>query len=362
MEQRLKVVYNVFMHLIEQLIGTQTGLLIAFIATAALVVIAGIKLSIYGDALGDRTGLGNGLIGLIFLAGVTSLPELVVSLTSVLNAPTLAQGADMATGNMLGSNVFNLLILAFMALLFPKKFNPQQMDNPHTDSTVYGLIMLFLFSLTYLASYHLSGVTPLLGCGWLALSLPIAYGLILCREHKQHQGADADEPEEQLPEESKLATLPAFHFYSTLGLLCGLIILGGIILSVLGSRMALPSEQGGFGLEASLIGTIFLAISTSLPELVISFASIRLGFLDMAVGNVLGSNMFNLLIIFVADTAMRGTNLLSHASSTHWTSVILILLLTLIAAVLLRSRTKKASTAISASMVGLYIIVMILFI
>ncbi len=137
------------MQFLEQLIGTQSGLVIAFIATAALVVVAGIKLSMYGDALGDRTGLGNGLVGLIFLAGVTSLPELVVSLTSVLNATTLADGADLATGNMLGSNVFNLLILAFMALFFTSKFKPQDMKNPHNDSAIYGLIMLGIFSASY---------------------------------------------------------------------------------------------------------------------------------------------------------------------------------------------------------------------
>ena len=80
------------MQFFEQLIGTQIGLVLAFLATAAVVVLAGIRLSIYGDALGDRTGLGSGLIGLVFLAGVTSLPELVVSLTSVIQAAVPAQG------------------------------------------------------------------------------------------------------------------------------------------------------------------------------------------------------------------------------------------------------------------------------
>ena len=134
-----------------------------------------------------------------------------------------------------------------------------------------------------------------------------------------------------------------------------LIIGGGIVLSILGARMALPAEQGGFGLEATLIGTIFLAISTSLPELVISIASVRMGFLDMAVGNVLGSNMFNLLIIFAADVAMRGDNLLRHASSRHWASVGQIFLLTLLASVLLRSRNRMAATATATAMLAIYI-------
>ncbi len=346
------------MHFLEPLIGTQIGLLVAFAATAALVVLAGIRLSVYGDALGDRTGLGSGLIGLVFLAGVTSLPEVVVSLTSVLQATTPQQGADLATGNMLGSNVFNLLILAFMALIFPRKFKPREMDNPHTDSAVYGLIMLGIFSIAFLTARHAKLEVPLIGCSWPVLGLPIAYFFMLKREHKQHQAAN----EPHLPEETELTKQSAARFYGVLSVLCGLIILGGVGLSMLGSRMALPPDQGGFGLEASLIGTLFLAISTSLPELVISFASIRLGFLEMAVGNVLGSNMFNLLIIFIADSALRGHAMLRQASSNHWTSVALILALTLISGVLLRASTRLSSTLTAALMVGLYVAAMLVFV
>jgi len=295
------------MQFLEQLVGTQTGLLLSFAATAALVVLAGIRLSLYGDALGERTGLGSGLVGLVFLAAVTSLPELVVSLTSVIQCTDPLQGADLATGNMLGSNIFNLLILALVALLFPRKFDPEKLEKPHTGSTIYGLVLLAIFAAAFLVDGWGEYLIPGLHCSWGVLLLPVAYGFILRREHRQQKKAKT---EDHLPSEQMLTHLPAPRFYSMLGGLCLLIIGGGIVLSILGSRMALPAEQGGFGLEASLIGTIFLAISTSLPELVISIASVRMGFLDMAVGNVLGSNMFNLLIIFAADVAMRGGSLL----------------------------------------------------
>jgi cation:H+ antiporter len=345
------------MHFFEQIIGTQTGLVLAFMATAALVVMAGIRLSVYGDALGDRTGLGSGLIGLVFLAGVTSLPEVVVSLTSVIQASDPATGADLATGNMLGSNVFNLLILAFMAILFPRNFKPREMKNPQTDSAIYGLIMLGIFSIAFLLARFGKLAVPVLGCSWPVLALPVAYTVMLMREHRQHQAST----EIHSPEETELTRQPAARFYGALAFLCGLIILGGIGLSFLGGRMSLPPEQGGFGLEASLIGTLFLAISTSLPELVISFSSIRMGFLEMSVGNVLGSNMFNLLIIFIADTALRGHSMLRQASPKHWISVAMILALTLLSGALLRTKTKAASSTIAAIMVGIYITVMMLF-
>ncbi|HSR88677.1 MAG TPA: hypothetical protein VLL07_06955 [Pontiella sp.] len=345
------------MQFFEQLIGTQAGLVGAFLAMAALVLLSGIRLSIYGDALGDRTGLGSALIGLVFLAAVTSLPELVVSLTSVIQNTDLAKGADLATGNMLGSNVFNLLILALMALLFPRRFDPRKLESPHTDTTVYGLIMLGIFAIAFLTTRMAAMRVPLLGCSWPVLALPVAYGLIIRRERRQMEPAQ----KEHLPSESKLTQLPALHFYSMLGLLCALIIGGGILLSMLGSRMALPPEQGGFGLEASLIGTIFLAISTSLPELVISFSSARMGFLDMSVGNVLGSNLFNLLIIFFADIAMRGNSMLVNASPNHWASVGMIFLLTLLSAVLLRARRTSESITVACVMILLYIAVMSYF-
>jgi len=340
------------MQFLEQLIGTQAGLLLSFAVTAAVVVLAGIRLSIHGDALGERTGLGRGLVGLVFLAAVTSLPELVVSLTSVIQCTNPLQGADLATGNMLGSNIFNLLILALAALLFPRKFDPGKLESPHAASTVYGLVLLAFFAVAFLAAEQVEHLVPGLHCGWGVLLLPTAYAVFLRREHRQQKKSTT---EDHLPSEQVLAHLPAPRFYSVLGWLCLLIIGGGIVLSILGARMALPAEQGGFGLEATLIGTIFLAISTSLPELVISIASVRMGFLDMAVGNVLGSNMFNLLIIFAADVAMRGDNLLRHASSRHWASVGQIFLLTLLASVLLRSRNRMAATATATAMLAIYI-------
>lgn len=346
------------MQFVEQMIGTQIGLVIAFLLTALIVVLSGTRLSLYGDALGERTGLGSGLIGLVFLAAVTSLPELVVSLTSVIkNTADMAKGADLATGNMLGSNVFNLLILALMALVLPRKFDPRKMEDTHTASAVYGLIMLAIFTIAFLTTNMSAMRIPIIGCSWPVLALPIAYFIMIRREH----GQLALEQHEHLPSESKLARLPAARFYSVLGLLCACIIGGGIVLSILGGRMALPPEQGGFGLEASLIGTLFLAISTSLPELVISFSSVRLGFIDMSVGNVLGSNMFNLLIIFCADVAMRGGSMLRHASPKHWASVGLILLLTLLAGALLRARRTRESVIIASLMMILYLVALSYF-
>ena len=91
---------------------------------------------------------------------------------------------------------------------------------------MYGLIMLVIFSVAFLTTNMADLRVPLIGCSWPVLALPIAYMLIIRREHKQ-LGAENDE--EHLPSESALANLPTTHFYGVLGLLCACIIGGGIL-------------------------------------------------------------------------------------------------------------------------------------
>ena len=125
-------------------------------------------------------------------------------------------------------------------------------------------------------------------------------------------------------------------FYTKLILLSLIIIGAGIFLSTLGSQMALPVQQGGFGLQASFIGTLFLALSTSLPELVIACSCLRYGSADMAVGNIIGSNSFNLLILCLGDLLLKEELLLNHASSNHLLSFSFIAILSLFGLIILR--------------------------
>ena len=168
---------------------TQAGLVISFLFFAGCIVWSGTKLSDYGGALGERTKMGSGMAGLIFLAAITSLPELVVSLTSVLKeslfiTPEMAEavrlshlraGADLAVGNMLGSNVFNLMILVLLDAIFRNGSLFGSLRYPHSQPTVYGLIMLAVFSAAYGFAKWTGVVVPFFACGVLSLLLPVAY-------------------------------------------------------------------------------------------------------------------------------------------------------------------------------------------
>jgi cation:H+ antiporter len=337
--------------------GSQVGLAVAFLGAAACVVFAGIKLSAYGDALGERTGLGAGLVGLVFLAGVTSLPELVVSTTSALSASLeagraaspeargacLTAGADLAVGNMLGSNVFNLMLIAFMDLLYRRGNLTRRLSQRHIVGAAGGLVMLGVVVFGMAVEKEHGILIPGLRVGLVTPVLPLAYlALLWLQGRMSRRTEEADEPPDQPPSDGALLRMTAARFYGALAGQALVIVLCGMWLSRLGGRMGLAWEQGGFGLGESFIGTFFLAVSTSLPELVICAAAVRMGFLNMAAGNVFGSNMFNLVILFTADTALRGGSLLHYAGPTHLVTVGMILMLTSIAVVSLMYQSRRS--------------------
>ena len=338
--------------------GTRPGLGIAFLGAAAVIVFAGIKLSRYGDALGERTGLGAGLVGMLFLAGVTSLPELAVSTTSTLNAflraaelaagegreALLAAGADLAMGNMIGSNVFNLMLIAVMDLVYRRGALVCELSQKHILTAAGGLGMLGVVLFGMAVERTFAVTLPGIGTGCITPLLPVAYLVLMTLQSRLDTAGQAlpgDEVGGEPAADDVLVRMSRVRFYGALVCLAGLIVVCGVWLSLLGDRIALPADQGGFGLGQSFVGTFFLAVSTSLPELVICVASVRLGFLNMAAGNVFGSNMFNLVILFTADMGLRGGSILHHASLSHLVTMAMVMVLTTIAVVSLMVRSKR---------------------
>jgi cation:H+ antiporter len=360
--------------------GERWGVALAFLCAAALVVLAGTKLSKYGDALGERTGLGSGLVGLLFLAAVTSLPELVVSTTSTLSASMKASGldpssfpsreayeaafaalmtggADLAVGNMVGSNLFNLMIFAIMDIVQGPGAFLHRLSRNHIMSAASSLVMLgiLLFGLAICAKTNF--IFPWLEVGPVTPLLLIAYIVVMTMQgklEKKDDGMAGLEAEPESNAEESLLTMSAAKFYGILAALAALIVVGGMWLSLLGDVMAQPKEAGGFGLGQSFVGTIFLAISTSLPEVVVSVAAVRMGCYNMAAGNVLGSNIFNLVIVFTSELGMRGGSLLHYASPAHLVTIAMAMVLTSVVMIGIMFRSNR-----SFAKIGLDVWVMI---
>ena len=309
-------------------INTAFELLFAFLIAVLVIVLSGSKLSRYGDALAIRTKIESGLIGALFLATVTSLPELAVSMSALLREP-LTVGPDLAVGNMLGSNLFNLFILGLIGLAFTQKLKQVNQSDLHQKTLLQSLLLLII---AFIAYRYPSTSLSFIRVNWLLLILPIAY---LFPEKNAIQDEEK-EPQVIQSSQSNIVNDSIPLFYTKLILLSLIIIGTGIFLSTLGSQMALPMQQGGFGLQASFIGTLFLALSTSLPELVIAFSCLRYGLADMAVGNIIGSNLFNLLILCLGDLLLKENLLLNHVSSNHQLSFSFIAILSLFGLLILR--------------------------
>lgn len=366
--------------------GERWGLFVAFLAAAAVVVLSGTKLSRYGDALGERTGLGSGLVGLLFLAAVTSLPELVVSTTATLaaslqaagldralpdfsqrHAELLRGGSDLAVGNMIGSNCFNLMLFVLMDFVYGRRgaFS-QTLSRNHIMSAASGLgllgLLLFGFAVCNRGAGGTGWVIPVLEIGPVTPLLLFAYLAVMVSQGKLEKKStgmeDAREVEAKVESDAALIAMPAFRFYGTILLFAALIVAAGMWLSLLGDRIALPAAEGGFGLGQSFVGSIFLAVSTSLPELVVSVAAVRMGCNNMAAGNILGSNIFNLVIVFTSDLGLRGGSILHYASLSHLFTIGMTMMLTsaVIAGIVYRGKRNIASLGLESwLMLGVYV-------
>lgn len=281
---------------------------IQFLGTALVIVFAGVRLARYGDVLGEKIGLGRSWVGLVLLAATTSLPELFTG----VGATALAHLPDIAVGDVLGSCMFNLLILSFMDAVQPEPLSTRAHQS-HALSIGFGLVLMGIAGMGLLASARLPAI------GWIGLYTPtlIAVYFVSMRLIFTHERDRRLREIEEVAEELQYAGIPlrtaVFH-YSTAAVL---VVGAALWLPQLGAALA---RQTGLG--EAFVGSLFIAITTSLPEIVVSLAAVRIGAIDLGVGNVLGSNLFNLLILGLDDVFYRQGPLLSAVDASHAVSVL----------------------------------------
>lgn len=345
------------------------GVWAVFFVLAAIIIYAGPKLSRYGDIIAEKTGLGRNWIGVVLLALVTSLPEVATSAAAaVLKLP------DVVFGNVFGSNLFNLIIIGVLDFMTPRPAL-QTASRNHLITSSYGAMMMAL-ALLPLILYNIPGLgfTPAkLGFIDASSLVIIVLYIVGMRQIFLREQEDARvEAIEVLPPKYKTISqdqaYPAFIFYALL------IIGAGIGLSYTADAIS-TFEINLFGksyeIGQSLVGIILMAVVTSLPELMVSIGAARLGAVDMAVGNVLGSNMFNMLIIGIADVFYTDGSLLNRptvmgkAATTGFASHMVtglggIILTGIVAATL--ARRSKTAQKISPSSMLLFIMFLAIYV
>ena len=286
-----------------------------FVVCAAVIGFAGSKLSRYGDVIADKTGLSGSWIGLILLSTVTSLPELITGLSSV----TVAHVPNIAVGDVLGSCVFNLMILVVLDFLYREEPVYRRAHQGHILSAGFGIIMIGFAGLNLLLSEKGIGLT--VGhVGAYSLVLIVLY-LIAVRAvfvyERSQLEAFAGVVSERYP---GLTYRQAVIRYA----LAALLVIGASLwLPFVGSELAKV-----MGWHKTFVGTLFVAGSTSLPELAVTMAAFRIGALDMAIANLLGSNLFNIFVLALDDFFFLEGALLSHVSPLHTMSALSALVMT----------------------------------
>jgi cation:H+ antiporter len=256
-----------------------------FLASSAVVVLAAIKLAEYGDVIAVRTGLGGLLIGTILLAGATSLPELIASFSAFrIGAPGLA------AGNFFGSNLVNMFVLALVDLL------NHQVPLLRSHAITQTLTAALAATMTALASiFVLADIDVVVG--WVSIESLILIVLyfggvwLVQQEGKLAAGTAGAVPMEPAPEFPSLRRGVAGFSVATLVLLLSVPLLVGAASDI--------ATQTGMG--DSFVGTALLSVVTSLPELLAAWAAVRIGAVELAVGNLFGSSVFNMLGLGLAD-------------------------------------------------------------
>ncbi|GKS64554.1 sodium/calcium exchanger membrane protein [Nitrospira sp.] len=281
-----------------------------FFGSAAVIVYAGTKLSRYGDQIADLTGLGGLWIGVVMMAGATSLPEVFTTVSaSLLDAP------DLAAGDLFGACMTNMLTLGLIDLMHRQKRVWQQAAFEHALSAGLAMFLTGLAAFFILLGQDIKHVG--IGSGSMLLLVIYILGMrVIFRQEsvKRRQREQEKVVEGQAREEDQGPSTRDGLKRAALGF--GFAALGLLIAApFLASSANEIAERSG--VSATFIGTSLVAITTSLPELVTAFAAVRLGAFDLAVGNLFGSNAFNMAAFFFVDAAYRNGPLLNAVSDAH---------------------------------------------
>lgn len=272
---------------------------VVFFLSGAVVVLAGVRLAHDGDLIAERTGLGKAWVGAVLVAAATSLPELATDVAAV------RQGhVGLAVGDLFGSSMANMLILAIADLALRHR---RILTRIAVNQALVGLLAIVLTG-TAAAGVLSDGGLSILGVGWAPLVVAGMYlaGVRLLHENRSEPpferadgaGAEGD----GAGSERGSVRRPAVGFA-----LAALVILG--VAPFLARSAAEVASL--LGVSAGVVGVILLAVTTSLPEVSVTVAGMRAGSYDLAIGNLLGSNCFNMAILLVLDVADGGGPLLS---------------------------------------------------
>lgn len=318
---------------------------LGFIVCTAAIVYSGTKLSKYGDVIAEKTGLGGTWIGIVLMASVTSLPELITGVSSV----TYADVPNIAVGDVLGSCVFNMLILAVLDALCKPEPLSTKAHHGNILSAGFGILLLTIVALSISFANYISPI------GWIgAYTFLIVTGYLIAMRlvhfyEKRQMAAFVKGIAKELRYES-VRTKEAVSHYAVNAVI---VIIAAVFLPKIGEGIAAAT-----GLGQTFVGNILIAISTSLPEVAVSVAAVKMSSFDLAIGNLFGSNIFNIFILAIDDILFVRGPILSFTNPHHEVSALSAIAMATVAVIGLTYRAGKKRLFLAWDSIGIIAVYM----
>lgn len=285
------------------------------------------------SAIAKKLRIPSIVIGLTIVAFGTSAPELAVSLGAALKGSN-----DIAIGNVVGSNIFNtLVVLGASAAITPVMVKKEIIKRDYPLSMIAAVLLGILSMDTIF--FKADAMTIGRFDGIVLLILFLFFVVSTVRSGLKERNAN-------LEEASEIVDMPLWKSI--------VIILVGLAGIIIGGDLSVESAKEiarAFGMSEALIGLTIVAFGTSLPELVTSIVAAKKGENDIAVGNVVGSNIFNILLIL----GLSATILPMNMSSTYLYDIIILIIITIITYIPI-AKTKKVGRGMGVTMFITYLL------
>ncbi len=312
---------------------------IEYILLALGVVYLSGKASKYVDLLDKKTTLSGAFIGGVMLSAVTSLPEVFTSVSSTL----LLDKPGLCIGNILGSNLFNIAVLATLIIVFYKGFSTCKISKGHLKVSLLVALMYGAMLLNYLDILNFDIFTISI----TSIIIVIIYGFAI----KYLSSENGEVSEEEVEDTSDLTVKQVLIRFAAVSV--GIIALS-ILITFVTDKISIELNLG-----AGLAGAIFLGIATSLPELSSTYALFKIKNYNIAIGNIIGSNIFNFTILSLADMVYVGQGIYDYSDPKTVNLLVFGTLATFFSMIVLENKNKLVRIGSSCMVLVCYALFLI---
>lgn len=309
---------------------------ILYIAVAAIVTFMSIKASEYVDMLDKTTSLSGAFLGGILLSAVTSLPELFTSISSTL----MLDQPGLCIGNILGSNIFNYAMLSAFILTAVVKFAKCDLSRIHLVVAISVVFMggLILCNKYGFLAFDIGNVSI------TSILIILLYVVTVWIMYKMG-GTSAESDDDGDP-----VTLTRKQILTRFALVSVGIVVFSVILTYITDELSVRLNLG-----KTVAGALFLGVATSLPETASTWTLFKIKNYDIAVGNIVGSCLFNFTILSLADFFYRGGGIYAISDVSTMNLIIFASVASILTVVLLKFRNKVTSVLCPAGIIASYI-------